>query len=191
MKLPDVLEDTLGQSNQVNRYLIIRLLFATGLLSLAGCTSLSSRNEAVLAPPFELIFHEGVNWSDNHEGFDPSLPGFHVVGGVGEVVLRPITEKLPEKFILAIRTSPGMPPMLESFMLVSPDTVLESVPFDSSTTVWNAETDSPKDILFKVAGGTYFQFEVVGAEIYVSFLPRGMSLLKKECKIRWIDWYRE
>jgi hypothetical protein len=167
------------------------MLFATGLLSLAGCTSVSSRNDNVLAPSFELIFHKGVTWSDNHKGFDPTLPGFHVVGSVGEIVLRPITEKLPEEFILAIRTSPGVLPMLESFTLVSPDTILESVPFDGSTTVWNAKGDRQKDILSKVAAGTYFQFEIVGDEVYVSFLTRGISLLKEECKIRWVDWYRE
>ncbi len=181
-------EDALGHAIQVKRHDIAKLLLTTGLLYLVGCASVQGKKESA---PFELILHKGVTWSNDHMAFDPNLPGFHVVGGIGEVILRPATKKLPEEFILTIRTSPGMPPMLESFTLVSRDTIVDSVPFGGSTTVWNAESDRQKDIVFKVPEGTYFLFEIVGTEVHVSFLPRGIALLKEECRIRWVDWFRE
>ncbi len=42
----------------------------------------------------------------------------------------------------------------------------------------------------KVQTDTYFKFDVVGEEVHVTFLPPAMELLKVECKISWIDWYR-
>ena len=85
-----------------------------------------------------------------------------------------------------------MPPMLEHFTFTAPCVALTGEPFkddqlDYFTRINSAlEWQGPT----KVQAGTYFNFDVVGDEVRITFLPPAIELLKVECKISWIDWYR-
>jgi len=149
--------------------------------------SCSGSRDVVSLEPFEVTLSRTVTWKDNQPRFDSTLPGFHFVGGVGEVRIRPRSTILPEKLIFAIETSPGMRPNLESFNVESPDSVVDSVPFRGPTRV---SQKNGKGEIGRLANEAYFLFESTENEIRVTFQPRAMSLLRKECTIRWVDWYR-
>jgi parallel beta-helix repeat protein len=142
--------------------------------------------------PFQIILGDKAKWSPQFEGYDPNLPGYHIVGDIASVTMRARADDLPETLILAIRTSPGMPPMLENFTFAAPCVMLTGEPFkgaeldyftrDNSSVEWQGPS--------KVQTDTYFKFDVVGDEVHVTFLPPAIELLKVECRISWIDWYR-
>jgi len=142
--------------------------------------------------PFQIILGDKAEWSQQYEGYDPNLPGYHIVGDIASVTMRARTDDLPEALILAIRTSPGMPPMLESFTFAAPCVMLSGEPFKGAELGYftRANTSLEWQGPSKVQTGTYFKFDVVGDEVYVTFLPPAIELLKVECKISWIDWYR-
>ncbi len=62
--------------------------------------------------PFQIVLGDKAEWSPQFEGYEPNLPGYHIVGDIASVTIRARADDLPEALILAIRTSPGMPPML-------------------------------------------------------------------------------
>jgi hypothetical protein len=82
--------------------------------------------------------------------------------------------------------------MLENFTFAAPCVMFTGEPFkgseldyitrDSSALEWQGPS--------KVQIDTYFKFDVVGDEAHVTFLPEAIALLRTECKISWIDWYR-
>jgi hypothetical protein len=142
--------------------------------------------------PFEVSLGSRAKWSQQYAGYDPNLPGYHIVGDIASVTMRARTDSLPQTLILAIRTSPGMPPMLEGFTFAAPCVMVKGEPFKdaeldfftrpSSSMEWQGPS--------KVQTDTYFKFNVVGDEVHVTLLPLAIELLKVECKISWIDWYR-
>jgi hypothetical protein len=120
------------------------------------------------------------------------LPGYHIVGDIASVALRARIDNLPNKLILAIETSPDMPPMLENFTFAAPCIMLSGEPFKGTELTYSTRANST--MLWeggsKVGADTYFKFDIVGDEVHVTFLPLAIQLLKTECKISWIDWYR-
>mgnify|MGYP001545896231 CR=1 FL=1 len=94
--------------------------------------------------------------------------------------------------MLAIRTSPGMRPNLEAFDLVTEDTIIRSYGLANVATETRTKTaldESPwkRD---RVPKDSYFEFEVVGPEIHVTFQPDAIALLENWGTVSWIDWYR-
>lgn len=142
--------------------------------------------------PFEIALGNRATWSQQHEGYDPALPGYHIVGDIASVTIRARVDYLPETLILAIRTSPGMPPMLENFTLAAPCVMFTGEPFKGSELNYFTRDDSSMEWQgpSTVQTETYFKFDVVGDEVRVTFLQKAIDLLRTECKISWIDWYR-
>jgi hypothetical protein len=142
--------------------------------------------------PFEVSLGNRAKWSQQYEGYDPNLPGYHIVGDIASVTIRTRADDLPETLILAIRTSPGMPPMLENFTFAAPCVMLTGEPFKGAELDYFTRPNSLVEWQgpSKVQTDTYFKFDAVGDEVHVTFLPPAIRLLKVECKISWIDWYR-
>lgn len=143
--------------------------------------------------PFELLLAHNASWSQGYRGYDPNLPGYHIVGDIASVTLRATTDTSPDKLILAIRTSPGMPAMLENFTLVSPHVKLSGEPLNDPVGLtyfrridcsegWEAVPEMETDM--------YLRFETAGGTVRVTFLPMAIELLRAQCEISWIDWYR-
>ncbi|MBN1506625.1 MAG: hypothetical protein JW955_07255 [Sedimentisphaerales bacterium] len=141
---------------------------------------------------FELTLGEKASWSQGREGYDPNLPGYHVAGDIASVTIRAKTDALPCELVLAIQTSPGMAPMLEDFVLVSPDVRWSGEPFNPDTGLTCLRKVACRDEweVMPVNADTYFTFEIRGDEVCVTFLPDAIELLRAECTISWIDWYR-
>jgi hypothetical protein len=142
--------------------------------------------------PFQIILGDKAKWSPQLESYDPNLPGYHIVGDIASVTIRARTDSLPQTLILAIRTSPGMPPMLENFTFAAPCVMLKGEPFKGGELDYFARANSSVEWQgpSKVQTDTYFKFNVVGEEVHVTFLPPAIELLSVECTISWIDWYR-
>ena len=143
--------------------------------------------------PFELTLGKKASWSPGHEGYDPNLPGYHVVGDIASVTLCAKTDKRPCKLVLAIQTSPGMPPMLENFTLAGPYAKLSGEPFNrEAAMLYFRRVNSPGgwETVPGIATDTYLKFEICDNEVRVTFLPQAIGLLRAECAISWIDWYR-
>jgi hypothetical protein len=143
--------------------------------------------------PFELLLGKEADWAEGHQGYDPNLPGYHLVGDIASVTLKALTDLLPDKLVVAIRTSPGMPPMLEDFTLGGPHVRLTGEPFNPHAGLVlfeRVDCSSQWRAMPEVDAGTYLFFEIAGDEVRVTFLPPAITLLKAECTISWIDWYR-
>ena len=142
--------------------------------------------------PIELSLGKRASWPPGHEGYDPDLPGYHIVGDIASVALRVATDRLPCVLILAIQTSPGMPPMLENFTLVGPQVKLSGEPFnpDGGLTYFKKVGSDDWEDVPAVETDAYFKFEICDDEVRVTFLPRAVELLRDDCTISWIDWYR-
>ena len=170
----------------------MRYLFPVWLvLTLAGCGS--RQEKRVEADPFAITFGKTARWTEGREGFDPQLPGYHITGDIATIHLRPRSDRLPQSITLAIRTSPAMRPNLESFVLSTKENVIDTAPSNGTglTDVKDPTGKTPWQPVARVKTGTYFRFAVRGKEVHVTFLPKAMELLKQECKVSWIDWYRE
>ncbi len=141
--------------------------------------------------PFEVVLGKGAGWTGEPGGYDEDLPGYRVTGGIASLTIAARVEELPDELVLAIRTSPGMPPRLEGFELTAAFVKLRGAPFGGGleylgkvdcSQEWQADPG--------VDTGQYVQFEVVGDEVHVRFTRLGVDLLRTVCGISWIDWYR-
>jgi len=145
------------------------------------------------AEPFELNLGPKASWPQGHEGYDPNLPGYHIVGDIASVTLRVKTDRLPCELVLAIQTSPGMTPMLENLTLAGPYVKLSGEPFnpDAGMTYFKRVSGSNEwEAVPEIDADAYFEFEIHDDEVRVTFLPQAIALLRAECTISWIDWYR-
>jgi len=99
------------------------LISLTLVVLLAGCTFPVSRGAK--SDPFQVELDGRTKWTERHKGFDSDLPGYHVTGDIASIVLRPRPGRLPDKMVIAIKTSPGMMrPMLEHFKVTTKDVTL-------------------------------------------------------------------
>jgi len=145
-----------------------------------GCT---------VVEPFEIEFNKGAIWTEGYDKFDTKLPGYHVSGDIATIVLRNRTTQMLNKWVLAITTSKGMmPPMLEGFQVSTRDFHIKMEPFN--VLILTEVTDLKTGTQRRVNKGEYFQFQIVGNQVFVTFLPKVMALLEGDIKISWVDWYR-
>ena len=142
--------------------------------------------------PIEIALGRRAKWSSRHAGYDPNLPGYHIVGDIASATLRAQTDDLPDRLVLAIQTSPGMIAMLEGFTFAAPCVMVDGEPFGEAglTVSMRADTTKPWQVDADVQPGAYFTFDRVGDEVRTTFLPPAIELLKTPCKLSWIDWYR-
>jgi len=170
-------------------------ILGASLLACLICTTTGcgpSRGVESDAEAFRLRLVRGVNWTSDTLRFDPRLPGYHLRGGIGTIELHREPETNSGRLVLEISTSPGMQPNLESFTLGWGDTLLKVAPFVAGT---------PAEVIAKNPEGRwktvsqrdtqdYFEFQRRDSTVMVSFLPAALQLIRKECTITWIDWYR-
>jgi hypothetical protein len=142
--------------------------------------------------PLEIALGRRAQWPATHEGFDPNLPGYHIVGDIASATLRPRKDDLPDRLILAIQTSQGGTAMLESFTFAAPCVMISGEPFKGAGLTMSGRTDSTLPWQPEPDGRAdeYFTFEITGDEVHITFLPPALELLRTECKLSWIDWYR-
>jgi hypothetical protein len=136
--------------------------------------------------PFEVTFVKRLPAAEIAPVYDPKLPGYRFDAEIATVKIRPLAGKPPDKLVMLIRTSPGMPPMLEGFTLQAPDrSVTTGLKLASEEIRFNATPGRAE-----VRAREYFEVNVVGQDVQIVFLPKAMGLLKKECTVTWVDWYR-
>jgi hypothetical protein len=187
-------------------FALVNVWLAEGLLSLDdvnhdGTVDFSDFAEAAatwhspdapVAEPFEIALGKKAQWPKGQEGYDPNLPGYHLVGDIASVTLRALTTETPDRLVLAIRNWPSATPMLENFTLTCPLLKLSGEPFNTGRFEhFQRSTPQAKwEFVALVPVEEYCTFEIVGDEIFVTFLPRAIELLSDECEVSWIDWYR-
>lgn len=155
------------------------------ILLFAGCAR--DIEPRAVTNPFEIEMTRKAVWTEGHEGYDPDLPGYHLTGDIATITLKPVTGELPDNLVLKITTSPGMRPNLEGFMVKSGDVAIQT---SMGSELMQVNTpDYPREgICWQM--DDYFAFELADDAVLVIFQPKGMELLKAECVISWIDWYR-
>jgi len=120
-------------------------------------------------------------------GYDASLPGYRLSGGIAQVVFTPAGPPPPSQFVLALRMSTKTP-HLDSFTFASSAGTIQWSPFAGPglLTVTNSDggQHSPE------RQEEYLRYEIVEDEIRVIFGPAARAMMTGECKISWIDWYR-
>ena len=151
--------------------------------------SCSGPKEEARQGPFEMTMVKTAKWTEGHEGYDAEMNGYHITGDIAKVRIRPLPGKTPEKIVLAITTSPSMRPMLEHFQVTTSEGMIQSATFDGLD--YDSVTDKTGKETGRAKRGEYFKYEVVGREARVTFMPKAMELLKGECEVEWIDWYRK
>jgi len=143
--------------------------------------------------PFALVLGKNAAWLPGHEGYDPNLPGYRVMGDIASIALSAMTDRLPEKLVLVIRTHPSTQPMLENFTLIGSHVKLSGEPFNDAVglTYFRRQDGSEQwEPVPHRDGNTYLTFEIVGRDVHVTFSRKAIELLRTECLISWIDWYR-
>jgi hypothetical protein len=85
-----------------------------------------------------------------------------------------------------------MQPNLESFTLGWGDTLLKVAPFvpGSLSDVIAKNTEGRWKTVSQRDTQDYFEFQRRDSTVTVSFLPAALLLMRRECTITWIDWYR-
>ncbi len=149
-----------------------------------------------LTSPFEITLVGKTKFAAGHDGFDPALPGYHLVADIGAINLTPRKAgadaekvRVAETLVLRIATSPGMPPMLEGFTITSERGTLqtflskEGPPADTEIRGKDGKTQI-------VSNPRYIEMKVVGKEVEVRLLPPALDWLQNGGKIQWVDWYR-
>lgn len=159
-------------------------------LGLAGCLAGGRGTEG--APAVSVRILRGAEMVPGESAFDPGLPGYHLIGGIGAVRLTPLREGPVRAFALALKTSPGMQPNLEGFSLAVGDTIYQTSPFgpEHLLEVLLRRPDGSARIVSRVGLEEYFLFSTAGAEVIVRFAPRALELLQRPCVLSWVDWYR-
>jgi hypothetical protein len=139
--------------------------------------------------PYRMEFGNRVRWTEGHEGFDPDLPGYHVTGDIGTLILHPTGPPPPEGLVLAITPAPGMRPMLESFRVATAAIEIDTALVDAIK--FESVRDRRTGVTHEVKKGTYVKFEVADEVVRVTLLPKVLRLLDGALRISWIDWYRK
>lgn len=134
-----------------------------------------------------LRLDKGAEAVGSATGYDASLPGYRLSGGIAQVVFTPAGSTPPTQFVLALRMS-TMTPHLDSFTFASSAGTIQWSPFAGPGLLTITGPDgirhSPEH------QGEVLRYEIVGDEIRVIFGPAGLAMMTGECKISWIDWYR-
>ncbi len=151
------------------------------------------RTDVLAVPgPLEVALGRRARWSSQHPGYDPNLPGYHIVGDIASVSLRAQTDDLPDRLVLAIQNLPSAAPMMEGFTFASPCLMVQGEPFKAgSLTVFHrADSSLPWQPAPAVGADEYFAFELLSDHIRITFMPAAVELLRTPCGLSWVDWYR-
>jgi hypothetical protein len=142
--------------------------------------------------PLEIALGRRAKWSPRYAGYDPNLPGYHIVGDIASASIRAQTDDLPDRLVLAIQTSPGGMAMLEGFTCAAPCVMVSGEPFGEAGLAVSKRADSslPWQVDAAAQAAAYFTFDRVGDEVRIIFLPPAIELLRTQCKLSWVDWYR-
>ncbi len=156
------------------------------MLMLSACRAKGPSGDA--GEPFAVALGECTSWTEGRSGYDPDLPGYHITGGIASISLRPTGYPSPDHLVLAIATSPGGRPMLESFNVSTEGTVIHSALFNGLD--YDLAMDKQGREVGRSKRGELFSYEVVGKEVHVTFKPKAMKLLAGPCTVGWIDRFR-
>ena len=170
----------------------MKIALVASALLIAGCRPISNCLAPRQAVPFDVVLGKGAAWSPEHAGYDPKLPGYHLIGDIASITLTRRTDRVLKKLVLAIRTSPSMPAMLENFTLAAPDITLSAaMPSEQKLVeIKNPKAAKPWETVATEDKAAYFKFEVVGDEVRVTLLSEATKLMTGQSKMSWIDWYR-
>jgi len=164
------------------------------LIALPGCISSALQKSGPgweKHGPYVLHLTRKVKWTQGRaKGFDRAISGYHFTGDISSLRLRPRGLIKPQKLVLAITTSPGMAPHLDHFRITVPGARIETEPFNKHVRTRIIWADQQKESPQGIERDDYLQFDVVGREVHVTLKPAAMQLLKGECVVSWIDWYR-
>lgn len=155
-------------------------------LLVPGCASTGGGADH---PPYELRTIRGADWIDGREGYRPELPGFMLDGDIGTIAVRATHPGAPDRLVLLIRTSPGQRPNLEGFTFSTSVRTFSTSPFSPSATVEVREIGTSRTA-GRVPVHAYFDFQIEGEYVRVTFLPSSTELMTEECQVSWVDWYR-
>ena len=162
------------------------------ILTLFGCRTAGTSVPGVRKEAFQVRLVQGVTWASDTVRFDPRLPGYHLRGAIGTIELSRELETTSDRFVLEITTSPGLQPNLESFSFAWGDTLMKVAPFSGTqlSDVMAKDTEGRWRTLSQRETKEYFGFERSDLTVIVTLLPAALRLMRRECTISWIDWYR-
>jgi hypothetical protein len=159
---------------------------------IAGCASSRGVHRGAERDAFDVELMKGAKWRTETLHFDSRLPGYRLSGGIGTMKLSRRPGLDSNRLCLEIWTSPGMPPNLEAFTLTWGDTLIRASAFGESglSEVVAKNADGRWKTVFQTATKRYFAFQKGDSSVTVCLLPAALGLIKKDCTISWIDWYR-
>ncbi|GAB4374859.1 MAG: hypothetical protein Kow0042_19820 [Calditrichia bacterium] len=168
-------------------------LFFAAVLVFSGCARISGKTVRNDSAPIKLVLEKGVQWAENKKGFDRELPGFHLVGGIGEVTLRLTSPDRPPKLILEIQTSAAEPPMLEQFRIITSNLIYEMSPFSQPAVIYVLERHPGEHPMVRdtLPQDEYFSFKMIDGGVQVIFSAKSWNLLSDKCRISWVDRFRK
>jgi predicted outer membrane repeat protein len=142
--------------------------------------------------PLRIRLGKGASWAGEPNVYDANIAGYRVVGEIASLTMRARIDGLPTKLVLAIQTSPGMAPMLENFTFTAPCLRIQGEPFGTSGLACSTRANStlPWQDAPAVDSNSCVTCAIVGDEVHVTFQPKAIELLRTECSVSWIDWYR-
>jgi hypothetical protein len=153
---------------------------------LAGC---SASGAGTGDDPYDIRLLKGVEWVEGREGFRPELPGYVLESQIGSIALKAAHANPPDRLILLIRTSPAHRPNLEGFTFTTSERTFSTSPFSPSAIVEVRDAASTR-VAGSVPLNAYFEFTIEGEFVRVMFLPSATELMREECLVSWVDWYR-
>lgn len=171
------------------------LCIVTLTVFLTGCAS--SQPSAVA--PFSIVFLNKPGnigrLSNKHSGFDEELPGFHILGkGNGFVYARisPASQERPAALTLALQAASSVGnSTAEKPTLVALQNPINRTSLwmfsikQGDTVVSNSLHREGKTVLISKGPTDYFRYDIVDDSIHVTFLPKAVALLSKECYLTW------
>lgn len=138
---------------------------------------------------YEIRLIKGVEWYAGREGYRPELPGFVLKSEIGTVAIRAARPDAPDRLVLLIRTTAAQRPNLEGFTFSPPGRSFSTSPFSQSAAIEVREAGKSVST-GRVPLHAYFEFAVEGEFVRVTFLPSATELMREECQVSWVDWYR-
>ena len=128
-------------------------------------------------------------------GYDRQLPRYHILGesnGVVQMILRPTSAEPPPALVLALQAGARKVNRSTGGTVVEPWTNLRyrtELCFFSvrqGDTIIKNDLVRREDKLVIIKGPQdYFRYDIVGDAVHVTFLPKAMALLNRECRVIW------
>jgi len=144
--------------------------------------------------PFELSFlrepgmiNHGM-LSPTSPGYDAALPGYRILGesnGYVQMVLRPTSEASPARLVLSLQAG-RMETVVKPLSNVRHRTNLCVFSIRCGDMVIRNDLVRRGDSLAISKGpADYFRYDIIIDAVHVTFLPKALALLNKECRFVW------